>query len=142
MEIQYKEILSSEHYNALREQVGWERLTEAQAKRGIEHTTFIVTAWHKETIVGMGRALFDYGYTAYLGDIIMNPQYQGLGIGKIIVQKLLAKVEAAAEVGDNIMVVLGAAKGKEGFYETLGFECRPNEHVGAGMTKYIKVNRY
>jgi ribosomal protein S18 acetylase RimI-like enzyme len=139
-EIKYTEVMTGEEYNKLRVSVDWKPLTEGQAKRGLEHTTFLVVARDGEMAVGMGRVLFDYGYTAYIGDVIISPEYQGKGIGKCIIENLIQKVMNASEAGDKIMFIMGSAKGKEGFYEKMGFEVRPNEFAGPGMTKWVKVN--
>ena len=127
-----------EEYNELRKSVDWSELTPAQAERGLAHTTFSVAVRDGEQIIGMGRILFDYGYTAYLGDVIVCPQYQGRGIGKQIVQMLMEQTMEAADEGDRIMFILGAAKGKEAFYEKLGFQIRPNESSGHGMFQWRK----
>ena len=42
------------------------------------------------------------------------------------------------KVNPDIRTYLGAAKGKEPFYEKFGFEIRPNGDVGAGMILYNK----
>lgn len=42
----------------------------------------------------------------------------------------------AAEPGDKIMFILGAAKGKEDFYEKFGFKQRPNDFSGSGMSMW------
>ena len=87
-------------------------------------------------IVAMGRMLFDFGYTAYLGDVIVRPEYQGQGIGKRIVENLIDRTMDSAHEGEWIMFILGAAKNKEPFYEKLGFQKRPNETSGGGMSMY------
>ncbi len=84
----------------------------------------------------MGRVLFDFGYTAYIGDVIVAPQFQGKGIGRRITQGLMDRVMEASDPGDRIMFILGAAKGKEGFYENLGFKKRPNDFSGCGMSMW------
>lgn len=136
MEINYTGEMTGEEYNELRGSVNWRLLTPGQAERGLAHTAFVVAARDDEKIVGMGRMLFDYGYTAYLGDVIIRPEYQGRGIGTEIVTRLKDMVMEAAEQGDNIMFILGAATGKEGFYEKLGFKVRPNEFSGSGMSMW------
>ena len=136
MEINYTEEMNGEEYNELRESVGWKRLTPGQAERGLAHTAFVLAARDGERIVGMGRMLFDFGYTAYLGDVIIRPEYQGKGIGTQIVTRLKDKVMEAAEPGDKIMFILGAAKGKEAFYEKFGFKQRPNDFSGSGMSMW------
>jgi predicted N-acetyltransferase YhbS len=80
--------------------------------------------------------LFDFGYTAYIGDVIVSPKYQGKGIGQKVVELLMKKVKDESDPDDQIMFILGAAKGKEGFYKKLGFTERPNDNAGAGMTKW------
>lgn len=136
MVIGYSNQMTGEEYNELRLSVDWKPLTPGQAERGLDHTTFLVAARDGEKIVGMGRMLFDYGYTAYLGDVIIRPEYQGKGIGTEIVTRLKDMVMEAAEQGDKIMFILGAAKGKEAFYERFGFKVRPNDFSGSGMSMW------
>lgn len=135
-EITYSECMTPEEYIFLRKSVGWSEITAGQAKRGLENTTFLVVARAGEEIVAMGRVLFDYGYTAYIGDVIVCPEYQGQGIGSEIVNGLIEKTLNEAEDGDRIMFILGAAKGKEAFYEKFGFNRRPNDMSGHGMSMY------
>ncbi len=136
--MEYTNHMTGEEYNHLREAVDWRPITAGQAKRGLEHTTFLVVARDEGKAIAMGRALFDFGYTAYIGDVIVMPKYQGQGIGKHIVETLMGCVMDAAEAEERIMFILGAAKGKEGFYEKLGFEKRPNDFSGHGMTMWRK----
>ena len=88
MNLQYGEQMTGEEYNELRISVGWRPITAGQAERGLAHTTFLTAVRDEGWIVGMGRILFDFGYTAYLGDVIVRPEYQGLGIGRQIVEGL------------------------------------------------------
>ena len=136
MGIVYTDTMTGEEYNELRLSVDWKPLTSGQAERGLAHTAFVVAARDGERIVGMGRMLFDYGYTAYLGDVIIRPEYQGQGIGTEIVTRLKDRVMEAAETGDKIMFILGAAKGKEAFYEKFEFKVRPNDFSGSGMSMW------
>ena len=136
--MEYTDHMTSEEYNELREAVEWRPMTAGQAERGLKHTTFLVVAREEGKAVAMGRVLFDFGYTAYIGDVIVRPEYQGQGIGKHIVELLMQQVMAVAEPEDRIMFILGAAKGKEGFYEKLGFRKRPDDFSGHGMTRWRK----
>ncbi|MDE6603026.1 MAG: GNAT family N-acetyltransferase [Lachnospiraceae bacterium] len=138
MNLQYMDQMTGEEYNELRMSVGWRPITEGQAERGLAHTTFLVAVRDADQIVGMGRMLFDFGYTAYLGDVIVRPEYQGRGIGGQIVERLVGRTMDAAVAGDKIMFILGAAKDKEPFYEKFGFQRRPNEFSGDGMSMWRK----
>ena len=138
MDLRYTDTMNGEEYNELRVSVGWRPITEGQAERGLEHTTFLAAVRDKDKIVAMGRMLFDYGYTAYLGDVIVRPEYQGQGIGRRIVESLIDKTMDSAFEGERVMFILGAAKDKESFYEKLGFQRRPNEFSGDGMSMWRK----
>lgn len=135
-ELIYTDTMTGEEYNELRLSVEWRPITQGQAERGLEHTTFLAAVRDQGKIVAMGRMLFDFGYTAYLGDVIVRPEYQGQGIGKKIVEELIDRTLEAAHEGERIMFILGAAKDKEGFYEKLGFQRRPNEFSGDGMSMW------
>lgn len=136
MALNYTDTMTGEEYNELRLCVGWRPITEGQAERGLEHTTFLTAVRDGDRIVAMGRMIFDFGYTAYLGDVIVRPEYQGQGIGRQIVEQLIDKTMESACEGERIMFILGAAKGKEAFYEKLGFHRRPNEFSGHGMSMW------
>ena len=136
MNLTYTDKMTGEEYNALRLSVGWTPITEGQAERGLNHTTFLTAAKDGDKIVAMGRMLFDFGYTAYLGDVIVRPEYQGQGIGRQIVENLIGRTMDAAHEGERIMFILGAAKDKEPFYEKFGFHRRPNEFSGDGMSMW------
>ncbi len=138
MSLHYTSKMTGEEYNEMRVSVGWRPITEGQAERGIAHTTFLVAVREDDEIVAMGRILFDFGYTAYLGDVIVRPEYQGRGIGRKIVEMLIGMTMESAHEDERIMFILGAAKGKEEFYEKMGFIRRPNEELGAGMTMWRK----
>ena len=136
MALQYTDKMTGEEYNELRLSVGFRPITEGQAQRGLEHTTFLTAVRDGDRIVAMGRMLFDFGYTAYLGDIIVRPEYQKQGIGKRIVENLIDRTMDSAYEGEWIMFILVAARNKEAFYEKLGFQRRPNEISGGGMSMY------
>ena len=67
-------------------------------------------------LTGVGRALADGFDAAYICDIAVHPDYQGQGIGKAIVLKL---VEFSK---DHRKIILYAAPGKDTFYLKLGFK--------------------
>lgn len=72
--------------------------------------------YHEKTLIGAGRALADGKDCSYLGDIAVHPEYQGLGIGKQIVQNLVRLSQGHKKI------LLYANPGKEGFYAKLGFK--------------------
>jgi len=67
------------------------------------------------------------------------PEYQGKGIGRNMVSKLLQYIKDSSIKGTSVSVFLMCAQGKEGFYEKMGFHCRPHEYEGSGMEMEIDI---
>ena len=82
---------------------------------------------------GRARVLQAKLFVLYIQDVVVEPNYQGMGIGIKIMECLMAYIEKVAMSACNTMVGLMSAKGKERFYEKFGFQKRPNEFQGNGM---------
>lgn len=95
-------------------------------QKAFENSQITAFAWHEEQMIGCGRALTDFAYQAALYDIAILPEYQGQGVGRMLIESLLAQMP-----GCN--VILYASPGKEPFYEKLGFR-----HMKTGMARFLK----
>ena len=137
MNITYTNQISVQDYNALRKSVGWAELEENQAQTGINNSIFIISALVGDKTVGITRVVGDGGYIAVVVDVIVLPEYQGNGIGKTMMQKAMEFIKGSIKEEQFVFVNLMAAKDREHFYEQFGFEIRPNEKVGAGMTQWV-----
>ncbi len=135
--INYVDQISVEDYNGLRKAVGWAELERKQAETGIKNSVFFVAAVSEDRTVGMARIVGDGGYIAYIADVIVLPEFQGNGIGKALMQKCIGFLKESLQEGQQYFVNLVASPGKEPFYEKFGFNVRPNEKEGAGMTQRI-----
>ena len=71
--------------------------------------------YSNKTLIGVGRALADGLDCSYLCDIAIHPDYQGEGIGKDIVEKLIELSKGHSKI------LLYAIPGKEEFYLKVGF---------------------
>ena len=60
-------------------------------------------------LIGVGRALSDGLDFSYICDIAIHPEYQGVGLGKKIVQSLIEQSK------NHKKIILYANPGKEGF---------------------------
>ena len=80
--INFKNTISTVEFCKLRESVGFQKLTTKQAETVLSNTTFIVNAVYGEKSVGIVRVLTDMLTDAYITDVIVNPDFQGKGLGK------------------------------------------------------------
>ena len=79
------------------------------------NSRFCCFAREGDRIIGAGRVLADGIDCAYLCDLAVLPQFQGTGLGKEIVNRLLASAEGHKKI------ILYAVPGKEPFYRKFGF---------------------
>jgi Acetyltransferases len=76
----------------------------------------VFSAWDDNKLVGLINSLDDGVMTAYVHYLLINPAYQGQGIGKELVRLVLEKYK------DYLRIVLIAYDKEIGFYEQCGFE--------------------
>jgi ribosomal protein S18 acetylase RimI-like enzyme len=67
-------------------------------------------------LVGAGRALADGFDCSYICDVAVLPSHQGTGLGKEIVERLVALSRGHRKI------ILYSVPGKEGFYRKFGFK--------------------
>jgi ribosomal protein S18 acetylase RimI-like enzyme len=80
------------------------------------NSMFRCFVFNQNKLIGAGRALADGIDCSYICDVAVHPEFQGLGIGKNIISKL---IELSA---DHKKIILYASPGKESFYKKLGFK--------------------
>jgi len=83
-------------------------------QRAFEKSQAVIFVFDNESLIAFGRMLSDGEYQSAIYDVAVLPEYQGQGIGKLIVDHLVQTTP-----GCNI--ILYAAPGKELFYEKIGF---------------------
>ncbi|MBO4637075.1 MAG: GNAT family N-acetyltransferase [Clostridiales bacterium] len=137
--IHYSNYITSEEYMELRRKVGWCEFPLEEAQAGIDNAYMILCARDGDKAVGVMRLLWDGGYIAMLSDVIVDPGYQGQGIGRKLVEASIQRIKADMKPGYKVKMGLMAAQGKEPFYRKFGFEERPNGRLGAGMDQWFTL---
>jgi GNAT superfamily N-acetyltransferase len=127
-----------EEYNRLRAAVGWGIYEPAVIAEALPQSLYGVYAYDHAVLVGMARVIGDGGLVYYVQDVIVIPEYQGLGIGGALMDRVMTYIRMHAS--HNSIIGLMAAQGKEGFYERYGFVAR-TERLGSGMTMSWRMDR-
>ncbi|BBM87870.1 GNAT family N-acetyltransferase [Candidatus Uabimicrobium amorphum] len=108
------------------ESVPWEELCDLYEKtdlgqrnptelqQAFSQSSHVVLVYQDAQIVGGGRAISDGVYYSGIFDIAVLPEHQGKGLGREIMNRLLAKL-------NKQFIVLTTTVGKEEFYGKLGF---------------------
>ena len=137
-ELELTDYISPEEYMDMRLCVGWGGFLLEEAAEGLRNTAYLCCIREKGKPIALGRAIADHGYVVFIADIIVRPEYQGQGLGRKVVENLLARIKETLKPGYKIMISLLAAKGKEEFYKKFDFIDRPNDAFGCGMHQWIE----
>ncbi len=91
--------------------VDYERISNMYA-----NSNLVVTAWDKDTLVGIARSLTDFCYCCYLSDLAVREEYKKGGIGRRMIELTKEKI------GDETMLLLLSAPVAMDYYPKVGFQ--------------------
>ena len=86
--------------------------------------------------IAMGRIIGDGLYFTIV-DVVVHPDYQGKGLGTLIITKLMEHIEQGVPAGGRVSIQLISEKGKEDFYIKQGFKLIPHENCEPALRKII-----
>jgi GNAT superfamily N-acetyltransferase len=118
------------------ESVGFKTYSKDQVEKALANTMYMVKAIADDKVVGIGRVVGDYSIVCCLSDICVRPDYQGKGIGLLIVNKLRSMIEEGVKPGEKMQIELTPTAGNEAFYQKAGFKYKPEKITG--MYLWIK----
>lgn len=119
MAIEYKDTkeFTAEELERLFLSVKWssgaypERLVVALRNSGT-----VLSAWDGQRLVGLINVLDDSIMTAYIHYLLVDPEYQGNGIGRELTRQVLDRYK------DYLRILLVSYEDGVAFYESLGFK--------------------
>jgi N-acetylglutamate synthase-like GNAT family acetyltransferase len=86
-------------------------------KMAISNSNPVVTVWDSDRLIGFARATSDGVYRAGIWDVVVDPDYQGVGLGRKLVQTVLSH-----PMMSKVERVYLTTTHQQSFYERIGFE--------------------
>lgn len=90
--------------------------TIADLKVAIANSNPVITVWDGNWLVGHARATSDVVYRAAIWDVVIAPEYRGSGLGRKLVQTVLAHPRVCHAEKVYLMTTH-----QQRFYEHIGF---------------------
>ena len=84
-------------------------------RRSFENSSLVLSLWEADRLVGLARVLTDGVQMSYLCDLAVEPDLQGAGVGKRLIDEILERCRGTE-------LVLRDSNISSGFYERLGFD--------------------
>ena len=107
------------------DRVGWARRPLRKVKKAITHSFLVVSMWEvknkKRRLIGFARATSDHAFNATIWDVVVDPTFQGRGLGKAMMKYTINQLR-----GEDISnITLFADPQVVNFYQRLGFILDP-----------------
>ena len=128
MEIKTK--ITGKEFNDMRVCVGWKEANIEQLDKALENSMIVIGIYEDDELVALGRLVGDYYFKALLSDIIVKPEYQGKGYGKLVVTKIVEMAKDNMNDGDILCIEGSPTKGNLDFYLKCGFKYKPEIQDG------------
>ncbi len=77
----------------------------------------VISVWAGDRLIGFARATSDGVYRAVIWDVVIDPDYQGAGLGRKLVQTVLSHPKLNAVERVYLMTT-----NRQAFYEKIGFQ--------------------
>lgn len=130
----HEQLPDRDEYYLLFNTTGWNKDYKTgpnDLERANQNSWLVVSAYDGNKLVGFGRVVTNFVLHAMIFDMVILPDYQGQGIGTMILARL---VDRCSEQGVRD-IQLFCAKGKRAFYEKNDFEARTGDAPGMQRKK-------
>lgn len=114
----------------LRKVLGWKEINLEQVEKGLDNTMCKVSVKIDNETIALGRLVGDYSCKGVLSDILVHPNYQGKGFGKIVVTTLLKMAQDTLKEGELFQIEATPTSGNRDFYVKCGFKYKPENQDG------------
>lgn len=114
------------------QKVNWRNRVAGEVHRAFVQSTVTLFVYHQGKIIAFGRVVGDGRYYAMLADVVVDPDYQGGGLGKYIVNTLNGQLR------DYHFVNLTAAPGADRFYKSIGWKKQTTSFIWPQGPKQLR----
>ncbi|XP_071724326.1 GCN5-related N-acetyltransferase 1, chloroplastic-like [Rutidosis leptorrhynchoides] len=116
--------LNLDHLNSVFVAVGFPRRDPEKIKVALEHTDSMLWVEYEKTKkpVAFARATGDGVFNAIIWDVVVDPSFQGIGLGRAVMERLVEELVSRGIVN----IALYSEPRVLGFYRPLGFVADPD----------------
>ncbi len=112
----YETDINQEQLVNLFKSVGWKTAEYPnRLYNAIKNSEYVMTVWDNENLVGLISAITDGYINVFITYLLVNPNYQKMGLGKIMMSDFMKKFEGFGRR------ILTTELDKEEYYKKFGF---------------------
>ena len=118
--------------------VGWSCPPMEQLESAIANSRKAFIVRHNGKPAAAVSLLGDVGMHWFVKDLIVKPEFQNRMMGTLLIRFCENYIKSTLKPNWKVCIDLRSSKGREHFYEKLGFEAMTAETSGCGMEKMIE----
>ena len=130
MNFKVKNVIEPEDFINIRNNLNWNFIPYDLVKRAIDGSMVNISVFDEENCIGVGRIVGDNVLKGMLTDIMVLKEYQGRGIGKIIVTSLIKELNDFVKEGESFQLEASPTANNRDFYIKCGLKYKPENQDG------------
>lgn len=125
-------LIDWEYVVSLFYKINWKKRQAQELEAAFKSSTTTLFVFKDKQIIAFGRVVGDGRYYAMLADIVVDPDFQGQGLGKYLVTTLNNNLI------DYHFVNLSAAPGADNFYKSMGWKKQTTSFIWPQGPKQLR----
>ena len=130
MEYLTKKEIEVKDFVRIREELKWNSIPANLVEKAINGSMINISIFDNNTCIGMGRIVGDGALKGMLTDIMVSPNYQKKGVGKLVVTSLIKELENMVKDGDCFQLEASPTASNREFYIKCGLKYKPENQDG------------
>ena len=125
-----KKDIKTSDFVRIRRNLKWNEIPETLVEKAINGSMINISVYDNEECVGVGRIVGDGALKGMLTDIMVLNEFQGKGVGKLIVTSLIKELENMVNDGCCFQLEASPTANNREFYIKCGLKYKPQNQDG------------
>lgn len=125
-----KNTIDAQDFVDIRESIDWNYIKIEQVEKAVSKSMFNVSVFDKNLCVGVGRIVGDGVLKGILTDVMVRPNYQNKGVGKLVVTSLIKRLDESIKDGNCFQLEASPTFSNREFYVKCGMKYKPENQDG------------
>ena len=122
--------IKQDDFVLIRKSVGWNEISYEQIKKALKNSMYNVSVYEDNKCIGVGRIVGDGILKGMFTDIMVDPNFQGSGVGKLILTSLINELEKNVKEGESFQLEASPTANNRDFYIKCGMKYKPENQDG------------